>query len=163
MIIGIGGVSRSGKTSLAVSLKSKLVDAEILSLDDYPSSRENFTFIKNTVDWEHPSSLDFNRIIEDINLLKNKHEIVIVEGIFIFHHSVLKRLIDKFIFINLEKYVFLSRKKEDGRWGYVPAWYREHIWESHLHYGAKSLDCKIFELDGAEEFDYEQVLDFIKC
>ena len=162
MIIGIGGVSRSGKTSLAVLLKSKLVDAEIISIDDYPSSQNNFTFVKNTIDWEHPSSLDFDRIIQGINFLDKNHAIVIVEGIFLFYHSELKNLIDKFIFINLQKDVFLKRKMQDDRWGHVPAWYREHIWESHLLYGVKPLDCNIFEIDGSGDIDYKPLLDFLK-
>ena len=162
MIIGIAGVSRSGKTSLAISLKEKLGDAVIISMDDYPAKIENFKYIKNVIDWEHPSSLDLEKVTDQVReaAAKNKH--VIVEGIFLFHHIPLKSLVNKFIYLNLEKEDFFKRKLNDHRWGKIPNWYQEHIWQSHLNFGVKPVDIAAFEINANSDFSYPELLGYLK-
>ncbi|MTI41045.1 uridine kinase family protein [Fulvivirga lutimaris] len=162
MIIGIAGVSRSGKTTLAISLKEKLGNAEIISLDDYPAKIENFKYIKDVIDWEHPSSLDFVKIIDVVREAATKNEIIIVEGIFLFHHETLKSLIDKFIYLDLEKEDFLKRKLHDNRWGHIPNWYREHIWQSHLLFGVKPVGVEAFEINANSGFSFSELQDYLE-
>jgi len=162
MIIGIAGVSRSGKTSLAHLLKEKLGDTQIISMDDYPAKIDNFHYIKDAIDWEHPSSLDFVKIIEQIKVASANFQYVIVEGIFIFYHEPLRFLMDTFIYLNLEKSHFIERKIDDNRWGSIPPWYREHIWKSHLLYGTQPSDVDFLQIDASTDYDYQQILDFIE-
>lgn len=162
MIIGVAGISRSGKTTLAISLKDKLENSEIISLDDYPAKMENFHYIKDVIDWEHPSSLDLEKVTEQVQELSLTCQYVIVEGIFLFYHESLKSLIDKFIYLNLEKEDFLRRKMHDNRWGHIPAWYKEHIWQSHLIFGAKPAYLEAFEINANSDFSYEELLAHLK-
>ncbi|MEQ8243146.1 hypothetical protein [Fulvivirga sp.] len=161
MIIGIAGVSRSGKTTLAISLKEKLGDAEIVSLDNYPASIEKFQYINDVIDWEHPSSLDLEKVTHLVREAASKNKYVIVEGIFLFYYQPLMSLINKLIFLNLEKTDFLKRKLHDNRWGQIPTWYKEHIWQSHLDFGTKPVDAAILELDATQKYDFDQLLAFI--
>lgn len=162
MIIGIAGISRSGKTTLAISLKEKLGDAEIISLDNYPASIEKFQYINDVIDWEHPSSLDLEKVTDQVQNAAAKNETVIIEGIFLFYHQPLRSLIDKFIFLNLEKSDFLKRKLHDNRWGEIPNWYREHIWQSHLLFGVKPSDIQAFEINANSDFSYPELLDYLE-
>ncbi|MEQ9168423.1 MAG: hypothetical protein RLO12_19350 [Fulvivirga sp.] len=162
MIIGIAGVSRSGKTTLAISLKEKLGDAEIVSLDNYPASIEKFQYINDVINWEHPSSLDLEKVTHLVREAASKNKYVIVEGIFLFYHEPLESLVDKFIYLDLQKEDFLKRKLHDNRWGNIPNWYREHIWQSHLLFGVKPVDVEAFEINPNSGFSFSELRDYLE-
>lgn len=163
MIIGIGGVSRSGKTVLAKHLATWLKDKGhrvlVLHQDELVVDRELLPRIKGEIDWEHPSSIDFSKIIHLIQLQKDKFDYILVEGLFAFANEALTKLYDKGIYLSIDKDTFMKRKLEDERWGGEPAWYLNHIWEAHqlygrpvkiaiqlLHIGGTDIDFKTAEL-----------------
>ncbi len=135
--IGIGGVSRAGKTSLSNYIKSLYPTKSILliEMDDFVRNEADIPKIRNHTDWEHPISVDFKRLKKTLEEALNTYDIVITEGILIFYSEDLNQLFDKRIFINVPKTVFYKRRKEETRWGAEPDWYLDYVWKSYLKYG----------------------------
>lgn len=151
MIIGIGGVSRAGKTSLAFKIREWLGDREasIIHQDEFIQPMELMPKIHGHIDWEHPASLDFNRLLEKVKAESKLRKFVIVEGLMVFRSKELFSLLDKKIYLKIGKEVFLSRKTLDNRWGEEPDWYIEHIWNNHFIYGKlPDNETNILQLDG---------------
>jgi len=166
MIVGIGGVSRAGKTTLA-NLMAKLFLARnksvvIIHQDEYVHEERDIPKIKDRIDWEHPASIrtdDFRNAVIEAN---ESHDLVIAEGLLCFNDPELTKRMDRKILVTIAKETFLERKKEDLRWGSEPdpAWYMEHIWESYLRYGQPQSD-DYFIIDGNQYFDLITVVQFI--
>ncbi len=170
MIIGIGGASRSGKTSLAILIKTILENngqtAIVLGQDDYALAEESvIPKIKHRVDWECPESIDFDGYKKDILTKQKEYQNVIAEGLFNFYDADINRLFDVKFFTQISKKTFLKRKKADTRWGIEPNWYIEHIWKSYLKYGRTILEdpfVSVVVLSSETEFDTQwvaQILD----
>ncbi|MDH5608287.1 MAG: AAA family ATPase [Cyclobacteriaceae bacterium] len=144
-IIGIGGVSRSGKTTLAHQLKAYMEDSglsvRVLCQDDFVLAEDDLPYVGEHVDWETPESMDWDALLRALIRSSEACDICIVEGIFAFH---CKRINDYYtitVNLELEKEVFLERKKQDLRWGAEPDWYIAHIWKSHLKYRQIPAGC----------------------
>jgi uridine kinase len=153
--IGIGGISRAGKTSLSNYIKSLYPNKStfLIEMDDYVKNKEDIPQVRNHTDWEHPISVDFERLELTLKEALLKHDIVITEGILIFYSKQLNRLFDKRIFINVPKSVFCKRKREDKRWGNEPDWYIDYIWESYIKYGKlKDTDNNTLYVHGTEDW-----------
>jgi len=151
MIIGIGGVSRAGKTSLAFKIREWLGDDEvsILHQDEFVHPNQDLPRIKGHIDWEHPKSLNFKALIEKVIAENEQKKYVVVEGLMVFWSEELRNLMDKKIYLEITKQAFLSRKTLDNRWGEEPDWYIEHIWENHFIYGRiPDHEIGVLQLDG---------------
>ena len=114
MVIGIGGMSRSGKTWLAHEI-GKLygqTNAVVLSLDDYAVPEKDIPMIRDMVDWEHPESIDFDRLYLDVFDASHVFNLVIVEGFLIFLHEPIRKLLNKKICISIPRDVFEQRRKK---------------------------------------------------
>ncbi len=133
MIIGIGGVSRAGKTSLAKKIIGYFPDKRkvILHQDDYNNAGFDIPQIKDRIDWEVPESIDFPRLKYDFKWLSANVDIVILEGIFAFYDEEINKMFDKKIFVDIGYKDFINRKLLDKRWGYEPLWYIYHIWDNY--------------------------------
>ena len=162
MIIGIGGVSRSGKSFLGKALQEKFSLAgksvEVLDQDDYVLPSQDIPLIRDHVDWEIPESIDWARFKEAISLAQLRCDIVIAEGLMVFWNESINRIIDKRIIITLSQKEFFNRKRVDLRWGKEPEWYIQHIWDSFLKYGKlpDGMDPDII-LDGEKAFDVSEI------
>lgn len=167
MIIGIGGVSRGGKTRLARRLarhfrKQGLLTV-ILHQDDFVFPEEAIPRIRGKVDWEHPGSIDFERFRQAIADHSGAVDIVIAEGLMALYDSPTNALYDTCFFIEISKAAFLKRKAEDLRWGREPDWYLEHIWESFQRYGQPGPGLPGWmALNGEKGLNWPEVLDFLK-
>ena len=64
MIIGIGGVSRSGKTWLAYKISELFQHKSILVInqDEYVFDVEDIPKVRGETEWECPESIDFNKL-----------------------------------------------------------------------------------------------------
>ncbi len=154
MIIGIGGVSRAGKTSLALQMRDWLGEdqVKILHQDDYIQPLEEMPKINGHIDWEHPDSIDFDKLIKDIEKNSKEFQYIVVEGLMAFWNKQLTLLMHKKIYLKINKNAFLSRKTIDSRWENEPKWYIEHIWENHFIYGLlPSGLTDVLTLDGDTE------------
>lgn len=165
MIIGIGGVSRAGKTSLAMLIQNWFGkdQVKILHQDDYIQPIDKMPNINGHTDWEHPLSYDFIGLQKAIKRERKHFKIIIVEGLLVFASGQLVKLFDKCMFLKINKETFLSRKTLDNRWGEEPDWYIEHIWNSHFIFGGIPYGLQnVLQLDGDAGFVDEIVQSYIK-
>lgn len=137
MILGIGGCSNAGKSTLALEIQNILGADKvcILGQDDFMYPKEELTKIQDHIDWEIPSTLNLEKYLSAISKAQEQYEYVIAEGLFAFHFEELNAIYDLKIFIELNKYDFFDRKILDLRWGKEEEWYIQHIWDSYQKYG----------------------------
>jgi uridine kinase len=165
LLIGIGGVSRSGKTTLATMISGLLTghEAEIICQDDYIQPLKEIPEINGHIDWEDPASIDFSKIRQAVAMAFTLNRLVILEGLFAFHDPDLNRQMRLGFFIHLPRRVFMNRKRMDLRWGAEPEWYIRHIWRSYQQYGRNSQEIKhLIRLDGRRPFDLEGIAHHIR-
>jgi len=159
-IIGIGGISRSGKTELANSLVKALApkSAVVLSQDEFIMPEEEIPMINGHIDWEVPESIDFEKLKKTILKEKQASDFVIVEGLFAFTDPQIHKMYDFTIQLHISKQEFVRRKNSDLRWGKEPDWYVEYVWKSFLKYGqfpdGGVVDVRV---DGEEEVDVDGI------
>ena len=163
MIIGIGGISNSGKSKLAGRLKDYFKDKKVsvLCQDDYTFPKDKIPSVKDHVDWEHPDSIDYKWFHKTLVEHDKIFDIVIVEGIFAFHHEPTNVLMDIKIFLSLDKNIFMVRKSNDLRWGKEPDWYVEHIWNSHCEYCGHYTDIDALAINSDNPIDLKEVISFM--
>lgn len=164
MIIGIGGISNTGKSKLALRIKDyySARKVRILCQDDYAFPKNSIPLIRNHVDWERPESIDFNYFERVVTEEIGKNDIMIIEGIFAFNKDNLNKLIEKKIFLTLESKSFLSRKCNDFRWGKEPDWYIEHIWNNHEKYCKQNVPKEALTIAADKNIDLKEVINFIE-
>ena len=165
MVIGIGGVSNAGKTTLANRLKEALnpLRITILCQDDFARPTFEIPRINGHVDWEIPESIDLAKYYRHILKAREENDIVIAEGLFAFCDKHIYSQYDKKIFLTISKATFWKRKSKDLRWGKEPDWYMEHIWESHFKCGMlEEVDSETLILSGEETIDLKPLIDFLE-
>jgi uridine kinase len=156
MIIGVGGVSRSGKTWLAYKITELFKDRTIavINQDEYVYDIEEIPRVNGETDWECPESIDFDHLLDHIQIASASNDVVIVEGLLAFYDKRIMQLMDKKLFIEIPKPLFLKRKIKDKRWGDFPEWYMEHIWQSYLKYGKIDRGNKEFYFLSGEDLQF---------
>lgn len=163
LCIGIGGVSRSGKTFLANLLQSVITDSVVIHQDTFIPAESEIPAINGHTDWERPEAIDWEKLKAAIDNAIQSGKTVIVEGLFAFNRKDINTFYNKSVFIKLSKKEFVRRKRLDLRWGAEPDWYILHIWRSHKIHGllpSSMSECLI--LKGEEDFDLDMVLNFFK-
>ena len=157
LVVGIAGVSRAGKTSLATQIKEyeeRLITV-ILPMDEFVAPEKEFPKINGVPNWEIPESVDYTKLIKSIKENKPVTDLILVEGILIYNNRVLWDLFDIRLFIDLSEKDFFKRKNQDHRWN-ESGWYLKHIWDSHLTHGTiHQEECK--HINGAQEFDLNKI------
>lgn len=159
-IIGIGGVSRSGKSNLARQIKNHFAKRKVLiiSQDEFVIDETNIPKVGDRTDWEHPDSIDLGKILETVEDNKNECDLIIIEGILAFYFDELNTMYDKRIILNISKETFLNRRKQETRWGEEPEWFLAHVWESFLNYSNSELKNSIY-ISGEDQVDLDAVID----
>lgn len=160
MVIGICGGSGSGKTTLVRQLEAHYDNLKpaLFSLDNYYKPKENQILDENgKTNFDLPSALDKNQLVDDFNSLLNGNSIqvkeymfnvensksqqltiypsklIIVEGLFLFNYPELIDKVDFIIFIDLAMSVQLKRRinRDVKQRGYA----MEDVlyqWENHV-------------------------------
>lgn len=160
MIVGICGGSGSGKTTLLNRLRTefKNLNPSIFSMDNYyhpihkQSKDDNGEY-----NFDLPSALDTEKLFSDLEKLINgepivvreyhfnsppdKHvlitinpsDLIIVEGLFLFHYEEVKKMLDYSVFVEVDPDVQLDRRlyRDQETRGYS----REAIiyqWDNHV-------------------------------
>ena len=165
MIVGIGGSSNSGKSTLANELAAyyKNIDVKILCQDDFVISHDLLTRVNGHIDWEQPSTIEIEKYITAVKKANETYDLVICEGLFAFWFSELNKLYDKKIFLKIDKKSFKNRKVKDLRWGKEPNWYIEHIWDSHLKYcEIHPLKKDYFIVNATKKISINNIVNYIK-
>ena len=136
-IIGVAGGSGSGKTYFAKDLLSKLGSdiCEIVYQDNfYIDQSQRFDFDGGTVNFDHPSSIDFNFLakclaqlksgkateipIYDFSTHKRQQQtvridpkpVVIVDGILIFHSEAVRSQLNELLFFETSEEIRFQRR-----------------------------------------------------
>ena len=139
IIIGVGGASGSGKTSVAVQLFNYYGPDKctIISSDNYYKGKGSSPLEKrHEINFDHPDSIDFELLASHLRLLKLNHavriptydfstssrkeetllitpkQIIIVEGILVLHPKEITDLLDTKIFVNAEPDICFIRRLE---------------------------------------------------
>ena len=138
IIVGIAGGTGSGKTTVAKRLKNFLsnrLSCNIIQQDSYYIDRSNIPIEdRKDINYDHPKSLDFDLIIKHLtdlglgkkiklpnyNFITHTREkpdaiiypsdIVIIEGILIFHLSDLRKLMNYKIFVDTTDDIRIIRR-----------------------------------------------------
>ncbi len=144
-LILIGGISRSGKSTLAKNLVSELENSVHLEQDLFVQAQENLPRIKDRIDWDSPDSIDWSLWKRTIAAKLEQHDWVLAEGIFAFNQLELIERADYTISLSLDRDLFLEERKADTRWGKEPDWFLDHVWKAHQqHHNPHSVS---FNLD----------------
>ena len=163
MLIGIGGLSRSGKTKLARRVKGLYKEQKVILLhqDDFVKAEADIPLIQNHIDWEVPASIDLPKWKSTIEQARREHEVVILEGIFIFAFPEINAAYDKSIFVEIPRPVFLERKRVDLRWGKEPEWYIQYIWGAYQRYGLPPKELEVYRVSGNRKTDMEALQSYL--
>lgn len=138
-VIGICGGSGSGKTTLLRKLKNALGEerVSVFTMDNYYLPKEQQAKDKNNViNFDLPTALDEKKLNEDLSVivggqkievkeyffnapvndtkttLIHPKEILIVEGLFLFHYEFVKKMLDFSIYVEVSPKHQLSRRVE---------------------------------------------------
>ena len=134
LTLGIAGGSGSGKSTLVNNLISKLKNVAVISQDSYYYDSGHLTIEdRKKINYDHPDSIEFDLLIENIKKLKageeihqpiysfvtslrfeetqniKTQEIIIIEGILCLYPEELRNLMDIKIFVDCESDIRLSR------------------------------------------------------
>ena len=90
--------------------------------------KDQIPTVKDRLDWEHPDSIDWDRLITQIE--KTKAQVLIIEGIFVFDSRLLP-FYSKTILVEQDKEIYYERRKKEIRWGAEPLWYLDHVWTTN--------------------------------
>jgi len=137
MIIGIAGGTGSGKTTVVNKIVKSITDnsVAVLAQDAYYKDNKGLSFEeRQKINYDHPNSIDFDLLLEQLKELKNGHEIqqpiysytthsreedykvihpknvLIVEGILVFTNKELRDLCDIKIFVHTDSDERLIRR-----------------------------------------------------
>ncbi len=135
-MIGVAGLSGSGKTALARKLAPHL-DSEVITLDAYYHSQSHLSLAERAnLNYDHPDALDWPLLsahlaalsrgepIEEPVYLFDQHtraqrtrrieprSIFIVEGILALHHPAVRELLDVSVFVTTRDEECLRRRLE---------------------------------------------------
>jgi uridine kinase len=159
MIIAIGGVSRSGKTSLARQLSDAIgPTSSIIHLDNFFKSKIVRKGIYN-FDWEHPDSIDFRRLFIEIRTKMKSVKILIIEGFLISYDLRIRNIIDFYIHIDIKRNTFFKRRLTDYNEGWI---YVDHVWLSYLAFGTNYQELNYIIVDGENKIDIQAIISSIK-
>lgn len=142
MFIGIGGCSRSGKTTVTHRIKDIAIAKDLrfkcIHQDDLLLPDEELPQVNGRIDWEKPESINLQKQKEIIDDAFSRKDIIVIEGIFV--HPAFTPNIDKYIYLSIDKEKFLERRKEETRWGEEEAWYLDYVWDAHKDFYGKSIE-----------------------
>ena len=137
LTVGITGGTGSGKTTISEELKKEFGESDIgfISQDSYYNDNGNLSFDeKNKINFDHPDAVDFELMINHLNLLKNgktinqpiysfihhnrtektkllkPKKIMIIEGLLILNTIKLRDLIDLKVFVDATKNLRFKRR-----------------------------------------------------
>lgn len=137
LIIGIAGGTGSGKTTVVNQIIEELPKNEVcvLSQDSYYKDTSHLSYDERTqINFDHPSSIDFELLVEHLKALKNGNSIeqpiysfvehnrtgetitthpqkvIIVEGILILTNKEIRKLFDIKVFVHADSDERLIRR-----------------------------------------------------
>lgn len=167
-IIGITGPSSSGKTTISKKLGKKL-DAKLVHLDNYWKYHNAKIPSRNDwKKWEHPSSINFNKLYEDIIKLEKIHKrkkFIIIEGFHILYNKQIRDIFDLSIYVKVPNHLIIKRRVNRFGPENNQKWYSKNIvikaYKKYIEPTKKYADLVI---KGNKDINknIKEILDYIK-
>lgn len=137
LVIGIGGGTGSGKTTIANRILEKVgtIDVAVIKQDAYYKSHNDIPFSeREKINFDHPNAFDTELLTEHLTKLKNGYsiqepiydfkfhirknetitilpkKIILVEGIMIYENEQLRNLMDIKIFVDTDADIRILRR-----------------------------------------------------
>ncbi|MDN6279418.1 MAG: uridine kinase [Psychroflexus sp.] len=137
LIIGIAGGTGSGKTTVVNQIINELQhdEVDVISQDSYYQETSHLTLEdRRKINFDHPKSIDFDLLVEHLQILKSgesieqpvysftehnrttetittkPRKVMIVEGILIFTHPEIRKMFDIKIFVHADSDERLMRR-----------------------------------------------------
>lgn len=137
LIIGIAGGTGSGKTTVVNQIINELQhdEVDVISQDSYYQDTSHLTLEeRRKINFDHPKSIDFDLLVEHLQILKTgksieqpeysftehnrtsqtittkPRKVMIVEGILIFTHPEIRKMFDIKIFVHADSDERLMRR-----------------------------------------------------
>lgn len=163
MVVGIGGPSQSGKSTLANTLADwHIGSVSIIAQDDTIKEEKDIPKIKDRIDWESPLSIDDRQILGRLQKEIKTFDLVIVEGIFAFSFPEINDCYTHCIELNISKETFFSRRRKETRWGPEPHWYLEHVWKAYKRLKVEPPSPYIVVEDVHKSANLQQIKSFLE-
>lgn len=181
LVVGISGVTGSGKTTLATSLNTAIDNSIVLNQDDYfldkKDKRHTLISELNHVNYDIISSIDMEKMYNDImKIIKSnndeddiKSRVLILDGFLLFDYQKITDICDLKYFLILDKDECIKRREQrvydppD-----VPGYFDIAVWPGYINYKKKIQDNKYLNdlinyIDGTTNKDtiYQQTLQSI--
>lgn len=140
LVIGIGGISRAGKSTLRNFLINQLNPVGIFHIDDYLISPIKVfdTNINDYIEnWEDPIAHNLDKFYEDLKFSKqtaaengtsNQIQYIITEGFLLYNRKDISDLIDLKLCFVIEKELCRNRRKSTKFYG-SDYYFDEYIWK----------------------------------
>ena len=151
-IVGISGISGSGKTLLTKELIKKIKVDKVIHIDNYWKEHKSIPkLVSEWRKWERPSNIKFSRLYKDIFRLKKKGYSVLVEGFYLYYRKEIRDLFDFKIYITLpNEFVIKRRIKKFGFENNQEFYSREILIKEYEKYGKPSKKYADLILDGTK-------------
>ncbi|XP_015587855.1 nicotinamide riboside kinase 1 [Cephus cinctus] len=169
LVIGIAGITCSGKSTLATKIQSLIPDSIILNQDDYflPADDPRHVYIAELhhQNWDIITSVDMEKMYTDLlKWINNDIEqsspsvqtrVLILEGFLIFNYEPIANLCNMKFFLTLNKEECWERRKERS---YdppdVPGYFEMVVWPEYIRHKSeldqnKKLYDSIVFIDGS--------------
>lgn len=134
ILIGVAGPSGGGKSTFCRRLEQSHTNIGRLKLDDFFCDEEDVSLCNGFQNWDHPSSIDWDGLIDAAKILKSgasatvphydrarnrcvgekcllPKEIITVDGFLALHHPALRKMMDMSFFFHLPETEQLARRK----------------------------------------------------
>ncbi|XP_014215704.1 nicotinamide riboside kinase 1 [Copidosoma floridanum] len=189
IIIGISGLTCSGKTTIAKKIQETLEDSVLISQDNYFLSvddpRHTLVPELNHLNWEILTSLDMSKMYSDVmktisslssnNTLEDKTcsetKILILEGFLLFNYEPIADLCQLRYFLDLSREICWNRRSNrvynppD-----VPGYFDTVVWPEYLKHKEEIFSCpslinSVKLLDGSKSIDelYNKIMSDINA
>jgi nicotinamide/nicotinate riboside kinase len=159
-LIAIGGISRSGKSTLAYQLASALsilgLKASVVSQDDFCLPSSKLPIINEIPDWEQPETMDWLKYHEHIRQLETSNDWIILEGLFVFDDQLFSGQYDHEIILDIDYDTFMQRRNKEQRWGKEPSWYVQYVWDVYQKRNPKSKNAT--HISGTETINKDEMV-----
>ena len=137
VVIGIGGGSNSGKTTICNKLREDIPDCYVFNQDKYFKTIQEarLTFTNCDINWEKCEALKMDNLVADVKrkVAEGTSKVIIVEGHLVLSYPPLVQLFDATVFITLPFSLALKRRltrsydPPDG-----PGYFENIVWPEYL-------------------------------
>lgn len=135
LVIGIGGISRAGKTSVTKFISKSFNIHKVVQIDMYligPIKKFDESLNDYIEDWEDPLSYDLDKFYNDLKFEKENYDgIIIAEGFLLYSKKEFVDLIDIKIWLDVDKETARERRINTKHYG-SDFYFNEYIWKGFI-------------------------------